>query len=239
MGIFDAFSRSHKEERQRVKEAKREVNDLEHQRDKELKGVQKVLNAAIKNYDSRIQQAEKVISDLQNPGKGKKIVTVGKVTLYEHLVEVRGQKIQLSGLSVRVESTATASYLYFTTSGGGTLMESFSTEWRDTGITEKGNEVWVNRERSFTDEQIRHMQNAIAAAVQIEEDFLLRLPQMLQQAQTELMRCREDTTERDAAKANFDALSAESATVRSLQLAQGKLAEAERVLQTAINNASK
>jgi hypothetical protein len=62
---------------------------------------------------------------------------------------------------------------------------------------------------------------------------------MLQQAQTELMRCREDTTERDAAKTNFDALSAESATVRSLQLAQGKLAEAERVLQTAINNASK
>jgi hypothetical protein len=53
------------------------------------------------------------------------------------------------------------------------------------------------------------------------------------------MRCREDTTERDAAKTNFDALSAESATVRSLQLAQGKLAEAERVLQTAINNASK
>lgn len=232
MGFFDKLKRSHPEERKAVSEAKRELKRLTKQRDGELKQATKKVSEARSHRDSSVKKITIQLEELLNPGRGKLIQKVNGVTLFEHTVEVRSINFNLVGLNVRVESAPTATYLYFDFPDGSNRMESFSTEWRDVDITQKADgSSWVNKERAHSDEEIRHFQSRIMAAVRNESVFRESLPSLIEETRANVQNITNDTEVSLArAEAELKTLEEGSETVASLKQAEKILQETQATL---------
>jgi len=232
MGFFDKLKRSHPEERKAVSEAKREVKRLTKQRDGESKQATKKVSDARSHRDSSVKKITIQLEELLNPGRGKVIQKEGSVSLFEHTIEVRGTSFDLVELNVRVESAPTATYLYFDFPDGSNRMESFSTEWRDVGITTKADgSTWVNKERAHSDEGIRHLQSTIMAAVRNESVFRERLPSLIEETRANVEIITNETEASLArAEAELKTLEEGSETVASLKQAEKILQERQATL---------
>jgi hypothetical protein len=234
MGLFDMFNSAIKAERQAVKQAKADLKELVKERDRSLKDAESALKNAKKDYDGAVLLARGHLASLKDPGKGKRLDRLGDITLYQKVVEMKRGAMPLAGLSVRVESAPTASYIYLEGNDGQTAMASFSTELRDTGAREdsQGN-VWVNQKRDFNDGQVRALAAAIQAAVTAEDRFQEKLPQLLEEAIADLAAKESATAPVDAAQEALDRLTAEHPLTPRIQAAEAELASAEQVLEQA------
>jgi hypothetical protein len=234
MGFFDMFNSAIKEERKAVKEAKASLKELVSERNRSLKDAESALKTSTKEYDSARSAARGHLESLRNPPKGKRIDDLGQVTLYRHFVSVGRRNIPLAGLSVRVESGPTSSYIYFDPPDGRTEMASFSTELRDVKAREdaSGN-VWVDQKRDFTDAQVRTLAAEIQRAINAETQFQQQLPQLIAAAEADVAEKEAATGPVEAAQADLDRLIAEHPLTASIKAAEAALAEAEQALTEA------
>jgi hypothetical protein len=204
------------------------------ERDRSLKNAESALKSAKKDYDGAVLAARGHLTMLEDPGKGKRLDSLGEMTLYQRVVELKRGAMPLAGLSVRVELAPTASYIYLEGNDGRTAMASFSTELRDTGARDdfQGN-VWVDQKRDFTDGQVRASAASIQAAATAENRFQEMLPQLLEDAIADLAAKESATATADAAQEALDRLTAEHPLTPLIQAAEAVLAGAEQALEQA------
>jgi hypothetical protein len=117
-----AFARDLGESRAALKSARADVKRLEQARQSELSKAE----AAVTSLTDRVQE-------LEAPGTGTTLVTLGTARLNAHSLVLGGQTVPLLGLAARCESGPTASYIYADLPDGRSVHQSFSTEWAGTG----------------------------------------------------------------------------------------------------------
>ena len=71
----------------------------------ELKSAVKEVNEAEKAYLKKIALAESEHQFWANPGNGKSLIRLGKVTLYEHTLSMGGNTVDLAGVTVDTKIT--------------------------------------------------------------------------------------------------------------------------------------
>jgi hypothetical protein len=154
-----------------------------------------------------VRAVEQRIEALRRPGRGSEVAVLGEVALYEHSVLADGREIPLAGLTVRLDHAQHQHFLYLTGPDGRSSTHKFARgEHGEEGV------------RRFT---VR-MENAVAE----ENAFRIRSAVLLEQAEDDLVRAREDTAAQDEARARI-------AEFERRQRRDTRQAEADRELKAA------
>ena len=225
-GIKPYLAKELKSERETLAAHRKQVKNLEKSAKSELSTATKDLKSAQKEYEKRVGAAAAQLHAYQNPGKGKKVLKVGKVTLFEHEIEVRGNSFDLDGLSVSTNITPNAAMLTFLFANGMKVVETYDTSWRDAGEGKQ--------KRDFTHEEIIQFETAINNYIVSEEDFVRSLPGLIVQAQSVLAEEEANTHAIDIARENLQRQEGESQAVRDANLAREELAAQEEIYQSAV-----
>ena len=225
-GVKPFLAKELKEERAALTAHRKKAKALEKSTKSELSSVTKDLKSAQKEYDKRVSSAAAKLESLLNPGKGAKVARVGKVYLYEHEIEVRGNLYSLNGLQISTNITPNAAMLTLLFSNGMKLVETYDTSWRDAGEGKQ--------KRDFTHEEIIQFETMINNHIIVEEDFVRMLPEMIEEASNTLSDEKENTHAIDVASENLKHREGGSQTARDAKFAQEELAAQEAVYKVAV-----
>jgi hypothetical protein len=204
MGLLEGLRKGTPEQRAEMKSARQELKRLDKEHAAFVRPQQKAYESALKQHEKAVAAARAEVAGLEAPGKGAEVAELGNFKLFEHVVVAvptrYGRRddrfeVPLADVSVRTESSATHSYIYFDMPDGEIRMISFQTEW--VRKVER-NPAWnvpdkVFEERSFDDGQVRHFALEIQNAVAQENQFRKDLPQLLDLARRRAVEVEADT----------------------------------------------
>jgi hypothetical protein len=225
-GVKPFLANELKEERATLTAHRKKAKALEKSTKSELSSVTKDLKSAQKEYDKRVNSAATKLESLLNPGKGAKVARVGKVYLFEHEIEVRGNLYSLNGLQISTNITPNAAMLTLLFSNGMKLVETYDTSWRDAGEGKQ--------KRDFTHEEIIQFETMINNHIIVEEDFVRMLPEMIEEASNTLSDEKENTHAIDVANENLQHQEGGSQIARDAKIAKEELAAQEAVYKVAV-----
>jgi hypothetical protein len=235
MGFFDRLNGAIQSEREAVREAKANLKKLVNTRDLSIKEAKSSLKAKTREYEALVSPVRFRLNSLQSPGMGAHIGALGSVSLLSHAVEIKpGIAMPLVGLSLRVETTPTTTYIYFSSPDGRTAMAVFSTELRDIGShSDSQGNVWIDQKRAFSDSQVRTFAALIEDAVKAEVHFQLQLPVLIEAAAAELAAKEAERGPVDEAEARLERLMTDHPFAADIKVAEVALAEAQAALERA------
>jgi len=227
-GVKPFLANELKEERATLTAHRKKAKALEKSTKSELSSVTKDLKSAQKEYDKRVNSAAAKLESLLNPGKGAKVARVGKVYLFEHEIEVRGNLYSLNGLQISTNITPNAAMLTLLFSNGMKLVETYDTSWRDAGEGKQ--------KRDFTHEEIIQFETMINNHIIVEEDFVRMLPEMIEEASNTLSDEKENTHAIDVANENLQHQEGGSQIARDAKIAKEELAVQEAAYKVAMES---
>lgn len=237
--ISAAFRKDLKADRKRLVEQRAAVRSLTRERDRAVRDAQSVVDKASKAYDDRVGQRKRRLAELEEPGKGSKVLSLKDVVLFTHVVQVAGRTVPLAGAKAHVVTTASSANLYVTDASGRSHMRTFDTRLKDVGGPQVHEGVSVTtvtqkQKQDFSDEQILTLANAINNAVITEEAFLEQLPVALAGAAADLEASIADTAEVETAAAELDRVRNDADLLERLRAAEADLSAAEQEWATAL-----
>ena len=209
---------------------------------KELKNAVSKVSEAEKNYQKKITAAEAEHQHWTNPGNGKTLVRLGKVTLYEHVLSIGGKTIDLAGVFVDTKITDMSAVIVITLPNGMKMSESFDTSWKDgeTKYNTSSHKDWeilessTEKKRSFSPDQVIAFANEITNQAIRRADFLNRQPEMINITARNIDIARTDTADLDLAKSELESLQAGSQSAQEAQSAADALVAAEEAFSKAV-----
>lgn len=178
-----AFSDRHDEDRADLDRARRTVRRLRGQARRELATAQRRVARAERSHRRRVDSGERKIARLRQPGNGRFISALGKVSLYEHTIVVSGPKpkaLPLDGMQVRFEHSPVGHHIYLRRPDGVHL-ESYATA-------------------EHTEESVRGLSVRIENQVAKENGFRTELTASVKKAEDELTSVRADTRSAEQAR---------------------------------------
>jgi hypothetical protein len=228
-GVKPFLAKELKSERETLAMHRKRVKELEKSAKGELSSATKDLKSAEKEYAKRVGNAASRLNALENPGKGKKVVKVGKVTLFEHQIEIRGNAYELDGLSITTNITPNAAMLTLLFSSGMKLVETYDTSWRDAG---EG-----RQKRDHTHEEIIQFETLINNYIVAEEEFVQALPDLIIEAKSILADEEANTHAIDVASENLQRQEGGSQAVQDAKNAREELVIQEELYKSAVQQA--
>jgi hypothetical protein len=228
-GVKPFLAKELKSERETLAMHRKKVKALEKSAKGELSSATKDLKSAEKEYTKRVGAATSRLNALQNPGKGKKVAKVGKVTLFEHQIEFRGNAFDLAGLRISTNITPNAAMLTLLFDDGIKLVETYDTSWRDAGEGKQ--------KRDYTHEEIIQFETVINNYIVTEEDFVRSLPGLIIEAESILADENENTHAIDSAAENLQRQEGGSQAVQDAKEAREELVIQEELYKSAVQQA--
>jgi hypothetical protein len=232
--------RATKEERSRLREAEKQEKRIRQLMDHELRSAQQVVTKLQDEYDRRVAVAERALARLENPGTGEVMATLGGVRLSEHAIHVGQSVYSLAGITAQSQVTSTSALLQIRLPNGQTLLERYSTEWRNHGAptyhTEDRGDFEVihtnqKKVRDYSEEQVIQLENLINNQVITHKQFVEQLPVMIPEARAQLEAERRNDLELRENEAQLENLRSNSphlpALEQSLQLVRQRRLEYE------------
>lgn len=242
-GVKAFTSKNLKSDREVLKAARKKAKSLAKAAAGELKSAVNKVKEEEKTYQRQIAKAEAEHELWANPGTGKSLVTLGRVTLYEHALKVGGDTVDLDGISVDSKITDMSSVFVVTLPNGIKLTESFDTSWKDgdTKYNTSSHKDWdiiestTERKRSYSPDQIIHLANEINNQSVRRHSFLQRQPEMIEVTAKYVEAAKENTSALDQAKHELQALEAGSQTALDAKSAAEALVTAEETYKRAVS----
>jgi len=218
--------RATKEERSSLREAEKQEKHIRQLMDRELIGAQKVVAKSQAEYDERVAAAEHALARLENPGTGEVIASLGGVTLSEHMIQVGQSVFSLAGITAQSQLTSSSALLQIRLPNGQTLMERYSTEWRNDGKPtyhkeDRGDFAVIHssqgRVRDYSEEQVIRLENLINNQVIEHQQFVELLPVRIPEARARLEAERRNDQEFRASEAQLENLRSNSPHLPALE----------------------
>ena len=132
-GLGPSISGEMKAERAQLSAARREVKQRLAATTSELAAARKTVAVAEAAYAGRIQAAQAALTALTEPGSGSRVLSVGTVQLFEHLLVVNGEQHPLEGLTASVQLTQGCALLSIRFASGHVALQRFDTTERAQG----------------------------------------------------------------------------------------------------------
>ncbi|MEV7427728.1 hypothetical protein [Streptomyces sp. NPDC091212] len=191
------FSARYARERTDLAGARRALRDLE----KDARNAQAAARAQIglerSKYEQRVEELERKVARLQDPGLGAQLTRLGELALYEHAVvhtvDGRSKVLPLDGLHARFDPGERVHSLYLTQPDGRVCRAKYPHRPAPAADQEASLQL-------FDEEQVRDFEVRIHDAAADENAFRSTLAAQLTQAQEESAEARQDTGQLDSAR---------------------------------------
>lgn len=225
---LSAVGRATKEERSSLREAEKQEKQIRQLMDREFQSAQKVVVNSQAEYDGRVAAAEKALARFENPGTGDIIVRLGGVLLCEHAIQVGPNVFSLAGVSAQSQLTSSSALLQIRLPNGQTVLERYSTEWKNHGAptyhTENRGDFEVihtnqKKVREYSEEQVIELENLINNQVITHQQFVERLPVMIPEARARLEAERRNDQQLKASESHLETLRSNSPHLPALEQA--------------------
>ncbi|MEU4091713.1 hypothetical protein [Streptomyces sp. NPDC026673] len=201
-----AFSDRHHEDREALDRARRAVRHLRGQARRELATARRHVARADRSHRRRVDNAARRIARLRQPGNGRFISLLGKVSLYEHAIVISGPKpkaLPLDGMQVRFEHSPVGHHIYLRRPDGVHL-ESYATA-------------------RHTEESVRGFSVRIENQVAKEDGFRTELTASVKKAEDELTSVQADTRSTEQARRRLNTVTARQSRDTVLAAALARL----------------
>ncbi|MEU6244587.1 hypothetical protein [Streptomyces sp. NPDC047024] len=215
-------------ERRELARARTRVRGLEGAARADESAARAELAEQEQRHRNEVRTRERLIATLNNPGTGRRLGSLGEMTLNEHVVVARDAKsvrhtLQLTGLGVEFDWGEENYYVYLVRTDGRRVR----VDYPRTGVSSEEPEQKQRQETRYTEKQVRDFADVVRDAVAQENTFRARLPQRLKETEAELDRVREDTAAQERARERLARIQARNKDNPHLRDAREEL-EAER-----------
>jgi hypothetical protein len=242
-GVKAFLAKELKSDRAALSAARKTAKSLAKAAAGELKSAVKKVSECEKAYLKKISLAEAEHQFWANPGNGKSLIRLGKVTLYEHMLTMGSNTVDLAGVTVDTKITDMSALLVISLPNGMKLTESFDTSWKEgeTKHSTSSHKDWdilessTEKTRSFSPDQIIHLATEINNQVVRREEFQRRRPQMMEATTKNIEFAKSDTADFDQAKRELESLEAGSQSAMDAKSAAEALVTAEDVYKKAVS----
>ncbi|WP_406451033.1 hypothetical protein OG782_14700 [Streptomyces sp. NBC_00876] len=192
-GLRFAFGQEHAAARHDLDTARDALRELERAAVKELSGARAAALTADAAHRHRVRKAEERVVYLHRPDRGGFLDELGNLCLYQHVLAVRTEEwsgdLPLAGITVRSDHTLTAAHIYVTDPAGRRHLVTYHLE-------------------HFGEEYVRKFIVDVHNAMDIARAFQRDLPTLIDEAEAELDRARNDTTGQSEAGRRLDEITA-------------------------------